>query len=193
LTCIVGITDGRRVVLGADSAGVSGYSMTIRADEKVFHNGEFVIGFTTSFRFGQILRYAFLPPDIDTWDVRKYMATDFVNAARRAFQDGGHLQHTSKGDEECGTCLIGVRGQLFAMHDDFQICVPADGFLAVGCGDQAALGSLYSSVGKPIDDRVAEALMASERFSVGVRGPFHIRATDSWDARLSVACNQCYT
>lgn len=58
MTCIVGLVDGDRVILGGDSAGIAGWHLQLRADEKVFRNGPYAIGFTTSFRMGQILRYA---------------------------------------------------------------------------------------------------------------------------------------
>ena len=48
--------------IGGDRAGVAGLSLTVRADEKVFQNGEFLMGFTTSFRMGQLLRYSLKPP-----------------------------------------------------------------------------------------------------------------------------------
>lgn len=47
MTCIVGIEHGGRVHLGADSAGSTGWTLTVRADEKVFKVGPFVMGFTT--------------------------------------------------------------------------------------------------------------------------------------------------
>lgn len=63
MTCIVGLVDKGSIYMGGDSAGVAGLSVTTRADEKVFLNGPFIMGFTTSFRMGQILRYKFVPPD----------------------------------------------------------------------------------------------------------------------------------
>ena len=36
---------------------------TVEKDEKVFQNGDFLISFTSSFRMGQLLRYAFEPPE----------------------------------------------------------------------------------------------------------------------------------
>ena len=41
MTCIVGLVHGGKVYMGGDSAGVGGYCLTVRADEKVFRNGEF--------------------------------------------------------------------------------------------------------------------------------------------------------
>ena len=58
MTCIVAVTDGKKIVMGGDSAGVSGYSLTIRKDKKVFKRKdesgtEWLFGFTTSFRMGE--------------------------------------------------------------------------------------------------------------------------------------------
>ena len=73
-----------------------------------------------------------------------------------------------------GTFLVGVRGRLFAVYDDYQVASAADGFAAVGCGDQVALGALYATAGTGMRPRarVRTALAAAERFSGGVRGPF---------------------
>jgi hypothetical protein len=57
--------------------------------------------------------------------------------------------------------------------------IPADGFAAVGCGDQIAHGALFASSTLKGADRVRLALTAAERFSAGVRGPFHIESLES--------------
>ena len=62
MTCIVGLEHKGKVYIGGDSAGVAGYSLSVRADQKVFINGNFIFGFTSSFRMGQILRFGFNPP-----------------------------------------------------------------------------------------------------------------------------------
>ncbi len=54
MTAIVGLVHNATVYIGGDSAGVSGYSMTVRADSKVFTIGPYLMGFTTSFRMGQL-------------------------------------------------------------------------------------------------------------------------------------------
>jgi hypothetical protein len=64
--------------------------------------------------------------------------------------------------------------QLFAVYDDYQVAKAADGFAAVGCGDQIALGALFATAGAGLSPRrrVLSALAAAERFNAGVRGPF---------------------
>ncbi|XVV11230.1 hypothetical protein ACQP2X_41330 [Actinoplanes sp. CA-131856] len=58
MTCIVGITDGTTVTIGGDSAGSDGWHVAVRSDSKVFQVGPYLMGFTTSYRMGQLLRYS---------------------------------------------------------------------------------------------------------------------------------------
>ena len=79
------------VYIGGDSAGVAGLSLVVRADEKVFRNGDFLMGFTTSFRMGQLLRYKLYPPRRHPDDrVAKYMVVDFIDAVRECLKAGGY-------------------------------------------------------------------------------------------------------
>ena len=79
MTCIVGLVMPDGIYVGGDSAGVGGYSLTVRADEKVFINSGFIFGFTSSFRMGQILRFGFAPPKLHAdIDLYEYMVTTFV-------------------------------------------------------------------------------------------------------------------
>lgn len=171
MTAIVGLVHDRRVHLGGDSAGVGGYALTVRADAKVFTNGPYVMGFTTSFRMGQLLRWSLKAPHPEG-DLDQFMSTTFVDAVRTTLRNGGWLAKEND-REDGGTFLVGVHGRLFTVADDFQVGEAADGYAAVGCGHHLALGALYATtaVRKP-RRRLRIALEAAERFSAGVRGPF---------------------
>jgi ATP-dependent protease HslVU (ClpYQ) peptidase subunit len=173
VTCVVGVEHDGKVVMGADSAGLAGLSVTIRADTKIFRNGEFVMGFTSSFRMGQLLRYSLVPPVPRDWDLDRFMATDFVQSVRDCLRDGGFARNDS-GVEWGGTFLVALRGRLYRVNDDFQIARSLDNYDAVGCGEEFALGSLYSSADLPPDERVRRALEAAAHHSGGVSPPFHL-------------------
>lgn len=178
MTCIVAIKHNSRVTMGGDSAGVSHLDVTIRKDPKVFLNGKFLIGYTTSFRMGQILRFKFDPPPIPKkQDLFHYMCTSFVDVARRSFKKGGFSEIDSN-VESGGHFLIGVGGRLFSIMSDFQVEESAEDYNSVGCGDSYALGALAI---QPTDTepkkRVIQALQVAEKFSGGVRGPFLILST----------------
>ena len=57
MTCIIGLAENDRVYIGADSASAEGWTVRATGLSKVFRAGEFVIGYTDSFRMGQILEY----------------------------------------------------------------------------------------------------------------------------------------
>jgi ATP-dependent protease HslVU (ClpYQ) peptidase subunit len=172
MTAIAGLAEDGSVFIGGDSAGVTGLDLSVRADTKVFRKGGYLFGFTTSFRMGQLIHYSLeLPKPSD--DLDRFMVTTFIDALRACLKAGGWARKDSE-REEGGTFLVGVRGQLFAVYDDYQVGKAADGFAAVGSGSQIALGALYATAGtgmKP-KKRVEVALHAAERFSAGVRGPF---------------------
>jgi ATP-dependent protease HslVU (ClpYQ) peptidase subunit len=175
MTCIVGIADETGVVMGGDSAGVSGWDLTIRKDDKVFRVGDLLIGYTTSYRMGQLLRFH-LEVDTYKWSENKAfdcMVTEFVPAVRKVFKDGGYSK-VENNAEEGGCFLVGFQGHLYTVFSDFQVGEAVDGFRAVGCGAQAALGHLYGSKGQNTEGRVRGALEAAEHFSIGVRGPFTV-------------------
>lgn len=174
MTAIAGFCENGKVWIGGDSAGVSGWDLSVRADQKVFRNGEFLFGFTSSFRMGQLLRYSFNPPvQKERQDVCAYMVTDFVNALRDCLKSGGYARRESE-TESAGTFLVGYRGRLFQIGSDYQVGEARDGYDACGCGAAISLGALFALKGKSPRERISVALEAAERHSAGVRGPFVI-------------------
>jgi ATP-dependent protease HslVU (ClpYQ) peptidase subunit len=176
MTCIVGFVEGDTVWMGGDSAGVGGYDLTVRADQKVFRNGQMLFGFISSFRMGQLLRYALTIPDHDPRvDIDKFMVTTFIDAVRDCLKTKGWAS-TKDGTEQGGTFLVGYAGRLFVIGSDYQVGRPRDEFSAVGCGESYALGALFATPHLHGHERIDLALQAAERHSAGVRGPFTIEA-----------------
>jgi hypothetical protein len=196
VTCVVGIVDDERVWVGADSAAVAGLGVTVRRDPKVFElrneqaGTGVLVGFTSSFRMGQLLRYKMrLPGRYPGEDAYEWMVKEFVEAARACLKEGGFTE-VEKARERGGTFIVGVPGsvgtaegpggeeaaRLFAVHDDFQVAEPVARYYAVGCGDELALGSLATSGDWDSDPygRVVSALRAAEMHSAGVSGPFTV-------------------
>lgn len=155
--------------MGGDSAGVSNYSLSVRGDKKVFKNNDYIFGFTSSFRMGQILRYRFEPKPCPDWDLEKYMCTDFIDGIRKCLTEYGH--------DEGGEFLVGYQGRVFHIHSDYQVgwnIVPYD---ACGCGSHIALGVMDAIIDRQDltpEQKIERALKSAEQWSAGVRGPFHI-------------------
>jgi ATP-dependent protease HslVU (ClpYQ) peptidase subunit len=172
VTCIVAITQGGTVYMGADSEGSDGLFLHLRKDTKLCRVGAFLFGFTTSFRMGQLLRYKFQPPmhhpDVA---IELYMATDWIDALRNTFKAGGFAE-TKDGREVGGQFLVGYKGRIFHIYSDYQVGEVAADFDACGCGHELALGAMHANKHDGPYARMRAALEAAEAFSAGVRGPF---------------------
>lgn len=174
MTCIVGIVHKGAVYLGGDSAGVGGLFLHVREDRKVFEKDGFVFGFTSSFRMGQLLQHSFVaPPARPSDEPFAYMCTAFVDAVRACLKAGGYAKKDSE-VESGGTFLVGYAGRLFRVESDYQVAETVDGYDAVGCGAEVALGSLFTSKSASPAKRIETALEAAHNFSAGVRPPFHV-------------------
>lgn len=181
MTCIVAFAAEGRVWMGGDSAGVAGYSLTQRSDQKVFLNGGYLFGFTSSFRMGQLLRYRFTPPRRHPDDdLLKFMSTEFVDAVRDTLKTYG-FGKTVNGEETGGTFMVACEGQIFKVEGDYQVGKSIHAFDACGCGEDIALGVMLAldETEVPPDLIVQRALQAAETFSAGVRGPFTIVSIDA--------------
>jgi len=176
MTCIVSLVEDRTVWMGADSAGVSGLSLSVRKDPKIYKVKEMLFGFTSSFRMGQLLGYKFIVPiHEDNLSIEEYMSTSFIDALRTTLKDGGYAR-TKDGAEEAGNFLVGYRGRIFNINSDYQVGENLVDYDAVGCGADIALGSLFSTSSRAPEDRITIALKAAEAFSAGVRGPFLVES-----------------
>ena len=176
MTCIAGIVQDGKVWMGADSAAVCDhdFSLITISARKVFHNGPFLIGLSGGIRAGQLLAHALDPPQCGPDDdIMAFMVTHFVDAVRVVLKDGGAARNKNEVEGLDGCFLVGYRGRLFRVDEDYQVHETSHGFHACGCGELIALGSLYSSSGRRPKQRIELALSAAESFSAGVRGPFH--------------------
>lgn len=161
-----------KVYIGADSLGSDGFTQTIRKEPKVFKNGEFLIGCTSSFRMIDLLKWKFNPPTVKDGNLHKFMVTDFVDSVRKLFVDNGYC--IDSGDWKSGSFLVGVKGRLFSIDVDFQVY--EQDYSSVGSGCYHALGSFYTSKrNSPVKD-IEKALEAAEHFVTSVKRPFIIES-----------------
>lgn len=176
MTCIVGFIENGSVTIGGDSAGVSGLDMHIRKDPKVFIKDDMIFGFTSSFRMGQILEYCF---NIPVHDQKKndfsYLCSDFIDALLDCFKTKGYAT-INNNSVSAGSFLLGYKGNLYNIQDDFQVEQLTARYNAIGCGVNYALGAMKAMDDYDLKamDRVRRALLIAESFSAGVSAPFTI-------------------
>ena len=173
MTCIVGIVKNKKVYIGGDSAFISGWGIVVRPDEKVFQRDGITFGCAGSPRAANLLRYHLRIPEPSGNDLLRYMATDFVNAMRDCFKEGGYAERENEAESISSVFLIGVLGRLFECDSDYQMKEVRD-YAAIGSGEDAALGALFATRQKAPIARIQIALEAAEAYSWSVRGPFHI-------------------
>ncbi|MEU2874049.1 hypothetical protein ABZ769_33450 [Streptomyces olivoreticuli] len=173
MTVIVGLIDEGRVHIGGDSAGISGCRLTVRKDPKVFRNGPYALGFSGSFRMGQLLHHAFKAPKPKGNDLDRFMTTQFVNKLRTCLKEAGWARKDSE-QEKAGTFLVGIHGRLFIVYEDYQVAEPADGYAAIGCGSAFALGALHATATANLRarERLTAALAAASHHGTDVCAPF---------------------
>lgn len=178
MTCIVGLKHEGIVWIGGDSAGVAGLSITTRKDPKVFVRDKVIFGFTSSFRMGQLLMQKMRVPkrhaDTDTYE---YMITDFIDAVRTCFTEGG-FKKVENAVEQGGCFLVGHAGRLFKVEGDFQVGEALGDYDAAGCGEDIALGAMHATAALELSPkaRIKRALAAAVEHSAGVRPPFVIQS-----------------
>lgn len=195
MTCIVGYIEKETetVHIAGDSAGVAGLSIEVRSDPKVFTVGPFIMGFTSSFRMGQILMSSkFNPPAQNkSQDDYDYMITSFIDEVRRCFKKCGFLQTAKHGDDQGGTFLVGYKGQLYTIESDFQVGIPTNGYTSVGCGDDLAKGAMHALIALNKEDITSEemmtlALQAASHYSGGVLPPFNFVKMNKLESEVIV-------
>src|SRR5216117_372237 len=98
MTAIVGVVEQGTVWMGGDSAGVDDrYGLQICRTAKVFTNGPFILGYTSSFRQGQLLQHAFVPPEQPpSYSIEKFMAVTFIDAVRNYLKTGGYAKRENE-------------------------------------------------------------------------------------------------
>lgn len=175
MTCIVGLEQDGKVYMGGDSAATSNKNLQLSDTPKVFRKQKLLIGYTWSFRMGQVIQYAAAFPKLKEHSGNyAYLVKSFVPFLRTAFKDAGWLE-VEKSREEGGQFLVGIRGELFEITSEFAVLRMMDGFNAVGSGFYYALGALRileNNVDKDPITKVGLALETAAYFSMTVSAPF---------------------
>ena len=173
MTCIVGCIHNGKVFLAGDQLGSNGYYKENHEKlTKVFKVGEFLIGYTTSFRMGQILQYSWTPPTIyHGQDEDSYIFNDVVKSLSSVFEANKYGKKDGV-EESTGVFLVGWRGRLFTVQSNLSV-LEHDHFAACGCGEDYARGAMYTlSESGHLDDDPVEflsfAIKSAAYFSCGV-------------------------
>lgn len=174
MTCIIGLALDGKVYMGSDSASSSGYDRHITALRKVFRVGEFLIGYQDSFRMGEILQYHLeVRQQQDGETDERYMVVGFIEAVRECLKAKGYTR-IDNNTETGGRFLVGYRGHVYVVDNDFQINHWLSGIATCGAGEQYALAAMLALHDWKPEERIRRSLEISSELSVYVTAPFHI-------------------
>lgn len=160
--------------MAGDSCSGGGNYATTCKNKKVAKVGSFLIGYTTSWRMGQILHHALRTTNVPKrGDILDHLVNKFVPNLQRTLQKSWWLRNDS-GVGSGGNFLVAYRDRLFEFQSDFSVLEDAHEFDSVGCGHGVAKGALFalqSSTMNP-QKKLETALQAACEFSAFVRPPF---------------------
>jgi len=176
MTAIVGIRDGKRVLLGADSMAVEGCGSKCVDVPKLWNWDKIIAGgagpahvlqaihFLTDAPKGRIPKAG---PGLTCWVAMK-LGPEIQKAAQCAAKEDG--------DSDQWSLLLGIRGELYEL-DCHGLAYRVSEYLAVGNGADTAMGALYATAGMGPEARAELALDAASSRCIGVGGPHSYMST----------------
>lgn len=179
MTCVIGLVQDGKIYMGADSQASDGWNKRTVARPKVFKTDRFLIGYTSSFRMGQLLQYQLEVQSQNSESDYIYMATTVVESVRHCLKKHGWSK-VENNQEEIGSFLVGYNGGLYEIQPDLSILEHTDGFDAVGVGREYALGAMMALEEMPPKARICQALEIVAMFSNGVSAPFTVLEGPAW-------------
>ena len=177
MTTIIGIKKDNSVWIGADSIASNGHDKFTVANPKVFKKDNMLIGYTTSFRIGQLLQYSVNTPTDDYGvSAHEYMVTRYIPEVIKCFEENKCLSTDDNNVSVGGDFLVGYRGELFTVQSDFSVNQWLSNFAVVGHGTEYALGAMQilNKIDYLPDDKINMALEAVSNVSVFTVRPFHV-------------------
>jgi hypothetical protein len=203
MSLVVGLVDNEQVYMGADSTEVR-VPLTLGRQAPIFRMESLLLGFASMSPLASYVLYNLeLRQAPSREQLEKFVRSDFVyvlrqyrkdplSALKPAVQSSGREARerldrsaqdaqptrvflSAPDPQPTKVLLVGAYGRLFTAWSDDRVVEALNGYDAVGIGDSAALGALYSTRGLPAEERVMSALLAAERLTGAVRRPFWVK------------------
>lgn len=180
MTCVLALkyidvdTNKPVIVLAADKMVSNGSVKRVYTKPKIFKNGDFYIGYTTSFYMGQLLQHTWIPPEKEpNQSDDEYLFRDVIKSLHRMFEDNdfGFKKPDAKGEPDRGTFILVYKDRIFEVFSNMSL-LEVDTFASVGCGSEIMQGAismyLYDGSTMVLDDMLALAFEIVAERSCGV-------------------------
>lgn len=159
MTCIIGLEFEGKVYLAGDKLGSNGWRKSEYSEpRKIFENGDAIFGYTSTFRWGQLLEFGLkdiIAPD-DTSKMQRWLVTVVVPKIRNMLEDVKYDVKASGAN-----ALIGIKGQLWEYQDDHSVIRSVNGYAAVGSGESFANAAMAYALqyDKPTNETEVKSLL----------------------------------
>lgn len=184
MTCIAAIIDKDGVGhIASDSLGSNGHTQDTYKNQKIFQLGNMLVGYTSSYRMGQLIQYNLsLPSRKVGQSLDQYMYTDFIASVRSLLKEHGYLRIDSN-EERIGSFLIVADGRIWHMQDDLSLLESEDSFDACGSGHDFAQATMHTLTQHKIrmtpSDVLREAIECASKYVSSVGGDVRILTNNS--------------
>lgn len=176
MTLIASLVDSdKNIHMIGDSAGIDGWhSLSIIKYPKIFiRDNKYILGYTTSFRMGQILQFMKFPRKDTKMPFFEWTVSKFVPKLIAQFE----LAEYDYKEKGCNF-LIGSQGEIFEIGNDMQVYSQLfNNGMAVGCAYQNFLGVLagldYFDNQFTPENKLDIAIKITKRFSAGIAPPYN--------------------
>lgn len=143
MTCIIGFVDKskRKMIIAGDRLGSNGYTGEVINKPKIFKKKKVLFGYTTSFRFGQILEHHLKIPKDKRKIPYEYIVKDLLPCIREVLETH---KYSSKDDAgKSGTAIIMYKGFVYTLQDDWSVLEYLNN-VSVGSGSEVASGAMLA-------------------------------------------------
>lgn len=137
MTCVIALVKHDRIHMMGDKMSSGEGLKNITKRPKVFKKEGFIVGYSGSFRIGQLLEFTWNPPKILVGtDFDTFMYKTVVDSLKECMVADG-----SSSETEGESLLLGYQGVLYELQEDYSL-FELENYGAVGCGWLSALSAL---------------------------------------------------
>lgn len=145
MTCIVAIETKDNIILAGDKLGSTDYYTEVYSRPKVFRNGDFLIGYTTSYHMGQLLEFEWKQPTKEEGisdDV--YIYRDVRQSIKRMFEcnDFGQAKAGDFNEPDLGNFIFIYKNKIYSYEPNSAILEHIN-VASCGSGSLVMKGAVY--------------------------------------------------
>ncbi len=172
MTCLIGFEQDGEAWIGGDSFFGSDKWRDVMDRPKIFSRGKLLFAFSGNFYAGQIVE------TIPSFAAQRAREDDILYLIRAVASPIWKLHQEKevaivRGADDSFSALIGYNSRIYAMLDDYSIVRSKYGYMAIGIGEQYALGALAVTGHLKGQERAEAVLAASAKHCSLVCRPFH--------------------